>query len=158
MLDRTVIYRGDDFGPPVQAGQVTLDGSFAAEWADVDVAVSNGVSNYEWLVLLVGGGSLIFALHAYAANSDSAVTILLRALGVALIVGILFAVRDYDRYRPRRLCDLLFSFRSRYGFPVLDPSPLSEGRHYWSQPNPTVIRVGLACLVAVALLAIVLNA
>lgn len=157
MLDCTVIHGIDDFAPVPEPTPVRLEGEFASEWADVDVAISNGVSSYEWLVLLVGGGSLIFALHAYAVASHSAVTVVLRALGVALVVGILFTIRDYDRYRPKRLCELLVSFRARYGFPTDSDSPLSLGGSYWSQRNPATIRFGLACLVGVAIVAITLN-
>jgi drug/metabolite transporter (DMT)-like permease len=155
MLDATVIYGVAEPSPATKEGELKLDGEFASEWAEVDVAASNCVSNYEWLVLLIGGGSLILALHAFSATSSSAPVITLRALAVALVVGILFAVRDYDRHRPQRLCELLTSFRLRYGFPV--GPPLAAGTRYWSGKSSLVIRFGLVLLVLVAILAIVLN-
>lgn len=156
-LDGRVIL---EVGKPARANAARdpkLRRKFASEWAEVDVAVSNGVSAYEWLVLLVGGGSLILAFHAFAAGSSLAVMIILRALAVALVVGILFAIRDYDRHRPQGLCDLLESFRMRYEFPIDAGSPLSDGARYWSSGNPISIRLGLAFLLVVAICAIVLN-
>jgi drug/metabolite transporter (DMT)-like permease len=130
---------------------------FAKEWADVELAASNSVSDYEWLVLLIGGGGLLIALHAYAIDSVSAFTVLLRAFAVSLIVGVLFAIRDYDHHRPRRLCVLLSVFRRGYDIPIGPESPLAVGVEYWSQPDSRALQVGLAALVLVAIVAITVN-
>jgi drug/metabolite transporter (DMT)-like permease len=155
-MDATVLHGVPDAGAEPRGRQIVQD-QLASEWADVDVAVGNGVSSYEWLVLLVGGASLIVSLHAYAVDTGSAVLILLRAFAVALVVGILFAVRDYDRHRPQRLSGLLVSFRGRYGFPLSPGSPLAESQSYWARPIATPIRLGLALLVVVAVAAVVVN-
>jgi drug/metabolite transporter (DMT)-like permease len=128
------------------------------QWAEVELAVGDGVSDYEWMVLLGGAAGLLVALHAYAIDSTSAPIIVLRAFAVALIVGILFAIRDYDRHRPRRLCTLLATLRRRYGIPVEPNSPLAIGVSYWTEEAPYPVRVGLAALIVVAIGAISLNA
>jgi drug/metabolite transporter (DMT)-like permease len=128
------------------------------QWAEVELAVGNGVSNYEWLVLFGGAAGLLVALHVYAIDSTSAVIIALRAFAVALIVGILFAIRDYDRHRPRRLCGLLTSFRHRYSMPIAEGSPLAVGVSYWTEEAPYAVRAGLYVLIVVAVGAISLNA
>lgn len=155
VLDCTVIH-GATAARPVPPGALD-NAEFAPQWAEVEVARGNRVSGYEWLVLFVGGGSLVIALHAYAVNSTAAFTVILRALGVALIVGILFAVRDYDRHRPERLCELLSSIRVRYGFPIEVGSPLANGVESWASAAPRSLRFSLATLVLVAVGAIVLN-
>jgi len=157
-LDATVIHgsdKPDEFA--IQRGPVAQS-YFATEWADVEVAVSNRVSAYEWVVLLVGAGSLILALQAYAVQSTSTVTVILRALGVSLVVGILFAIRDYDRHRPQHLCDLLTLFRKRYGIAVDPGSPLAAGQAIWTRNVPFPVRLALAALILVAIVAITLNA
>ena len=76
---------------------------------------------------------------------------------VALLVGVLFAIRDYDRHRPRRLCKLLAAFRRRYGIPIDPGSPLAQGVYHWSDEAPYAVRFGLAALIVVAVGAISLN-
>jgi drug/metabolite transporter (DMT)-like permease len=154
-LDDLVINARDHREPLWSAGPAA--GPFADEWADVDLAVGNRVSDYEWLVLLVGAGGLMVALHVYAIDSTSGVTMVLRATAVALLVGVLFAIRDYDRHRPRRLCKLLAAFRRRYGIPIDPGSPLAQGVYHWSDEAPYAVRFGLAALIVVAVGAISLN-
>jgi|GEM_PF-4406460 len=156
-LDALVIQADQEAVPTADHGNRALTNRFATEWADVELAVSNRVSDYEWLVLLVGGGGLLVALHAYALDSVSAITVLLRAFGVALVVGVLFAIRDYDHHRPQRLCQLLAAFRARYGISIESGSPLSVGVTYWTENAPRSVRLGLAGLIVVALGAIALN-
>jgi drug/metabolite transporter (DMT)-like permease len=127
-------------------------------WADVELAAGNGVSDYEWLVLLGGAAGLLVALHAYAIDSTSGVIILLRAFSIALIVGVLFAIRDYDHHRPRRLCNLLTTFRRRYGIAIEPGSPLAIGVSHWIEEAPYAVRAGLWVLIVVAVGAISLNA
>jgi drug/metabolite transporter (DMT)-like permease len=159
-LDRldTLVIHGDHGPLPRLEGPGEQADNFAKEWAEVEVAVSNDVSNYEWLVLVVGAGGLLIALHAYAVNSVSVVTVSLRAFAVALIVGILFAIRDYDRHRPHRLCRLLTNLRARYDIAIEPGSPLSIGVTYWTEAAPRSVQWGLAALIVVALGAIMLNA
>jgi drug/metabolite transporter (DMT)-like permease len=157
-LDALVLHGNRPPAPERTASGERGDDRFATEWVDVEVAVGNGVSDYEWLVLMVGGSGLLVALHAYAVDSVSVVTVLLRAFAVALIVGVLFAIRDYDHHRPRRLCKLLTAFRGRYGIPIEPGSPLSVGVEYWTEDAPYAVRVGLAALVVVAIGAVTLNA
>jgi drug/metabolite transporter (DMT)-like permease len=156
-LDRAVIHQTLAVSEEEEVTSSTMHPQFASEWAEVDLAISNGVSGYEWLVLLVGGTSLVVALHVYAAGSSSAGVVALRAMGVALVVGILFAIRDYDRRRPQQLCRLLTAFRSRYGFDLKSGSPLAKRQEYWFAQTPLAIRIGLAVLVLVATGAIALN-
>jgi drug/metabolite transporter (DMT)-like permease len=127
------------------------------QWAAVELAAGNGVSAYEWLVLLGGAGGLLIALHCYAIDTTSGPVLVLRAFAVALIVGILFAIRDYDRHRPRRLCGLLASFRRRYEIPIETGSPLAAGVSYWTDEAPYAVKIGLAALIVVAMGAISLN-
>jgi drug/metabolite transporter (DMT)-like permease len=135
-----------------------VDPRLRDQWAEVDLAMGNRVSDYEWLVLLGGAGGLLIALHVYAIDSTAETIIALRAFAVSLIVGILFAIRDYDRHRPRRLCRLLRIFRRRYDIGVEPGSPLAIGSSYWTEEAPLAVRIGLGALIVVAVGAISLNA
>lgn len=154
---RAELDRLDDMVINDHRSTVSGDRRLIDQWAAVELAAGNGVSAYEWLVLLGGAGGLLIALHCYAIDTRSGTVLVLRAFAVALIVGILFAIRDYDRHRPRRLCALLTSFRRRYEIPVEPDSPLAVGVSYWTDEAPYAVKIGLGALIVVAIGAISLN-
>jgi hypothetical protein len=131
---------------------------FPEEWANVDVALANRVSGYEWLVLLLGSAGLVTGLHLYAVNSKSAATILVRAFTIALIAGVVFTIRDYDRHRPERMVTVLRELRRGFGLAVDQGCPLALARQQQDRGGiaPWEL-VGLVILIGAALLAIAVN-
>jgi drug/metabolite transporter (DMT)-like permease len=96
------------------AKPVPVEQELCQEWARLDVLLVNRVSRYEWLVLALGSVGIIIALHVSATLTGSIVALILRSLSTAVVVGIPFAVRDYDLNRPDRVIDFLCSLRERY--------------------------------------------
>ncbi|HST33515.1 MAG TPA: hypothetical protein VLJ80_08350 [Solirubrobacteraceae bacterium] len=131
---------------------------FPEEWANVDVALANRVSGYEWIVLLLGSAGLVTGLHLYAVASNSAATVLMRAFTIALIAGIVFTIRDYDRHRPERMVTVLRELRRGFGLRIDEGSPLALAH---KQQNRGGIApwelMGLMILIGAALVAIAAN-
>jgi drug/metabolite transporter (DMT)-like permease len=131
---------------------------FPEEWAQVDVALTNKVSLYEWLVLLLGSSGLIFAGQFYAINSHSPAAIIVRAFMVAVTAGLIFAIRDYDKHRPGHVMTILIALRRGFGVEITSGSPLDEASKHGvaRRVGPWEV-IGLTVLVLSALVAIGLN-
>jgi drug/metabolite transporter (DMT)-like permease len=131
---------------------------FPEEWAKVDVALSNKVSPYEWLVLLLGSVGLILASQFFAMSSHSAATVIIRAFTVSVTAGVIFAIRDYDKHRPAQIMKTLVALRNGFNLDTPLGSPLGEavGRSATRRIGPWEV-VGLTVLILSALVAIALN-
>lgn len=128
------------------------DSPLASEWAKADLAVSNQTSHYEWLVLLLGSIGFVVAVQFFHSGWLTWSIFSLRAIATGFVIGVLFAIRDYDRHRPERTAELLQHLRLRYSFgsPKDNGDFVRSGREWWM-----VVFLGL--LVGLGLLAIVLN-
>ena len=126
------------------------------QWAAVKGALENRISRYEWFVLLLNSASVIFVLHVSSIRSTQLVTLVVRAAATGVVVGVLFAVRDYDLNRPERLPRVFRTLCSQYGLTevqgVTQPSFI-EGTSY-----SRVTLTGLLFLSALAGAAITWNA
>jgi hypothetical protein len=108
--------------------------------------------------LTLGTVGLTAADQLYAVDSRSPATILIRAFTIALMVGVVFTIRDYDRHRPIRLAGVLTALRNGFVLPIDEHSPLSKvSRASASQGLGVWEIMGLVLLVASALVAITLN-
>jgi drug/metabolite transporter (DMT)-like permease len=176
-LDKLVLVTGENPGstvpaePKTQASLPAVDSSrsespglevarmrFPEEWARVGIALLNKVSPYEWLVLFLGSSGLILASQFYAVNSRSAAMIVIRALTVAFIAGVVFAIRDYDKHRPAQIMGTLDKLRHSLNLKTTPGSPLAKARASGATRGPGSWEVmGLTVLVLAALVAIALN-
>lgn len=68
----------------------------------------------------------MISLHFSAAEQLSPISLVVRASATAMVVGLLFAVRDYDLNRPQRVVDDLLSLRRRFGFALAPDGILAK--------------------------------
>jgi len=129
------------------------------EWSQVDLALADNVSRYEWLVLILGSGGVIVSLYAFALTSTSLLTLILRAFATAVVIGVLFAIQDYDRNRPEQVLEVLLLLRRSYDLPVRENSALSveiEGRKQIARSSMWM-GAGLGVLTAAVIASIAVN-
>jgi drug/metabolite transporter (DMT)-like permease len=129
--------------------------ALAREWAQVDLTLASRVSPYEWLVLTLGATGVIFALHMTAASPALTVN-LVRAIATAVVVGLLFAVRDYDLNRPGRVVDNLRILRSSFNLPPPNDGVVAR----WFPPRSSTVdwlAVALVLLVFASTVSLALN-
>ncbi|HUJ82472.1 MAG TPA: hypothetical protein VLW83_11365 [Candidatus Acidoferrales bacterium] len=160
-LDRLII-RNSALGRQHRAGDVpkaaTATRSLRREWSEVDIALCDSVSRYEWLVLVLGSSGVIVTLHAFAYGSQSVLTAVLRAFSTAVVVGVLFAVQDYDRNRPEKIVDVLRLLHQRNGIPISRGSPLAiKPPSRGSRSAAILSNAGLAALILAVIVSIGLN-
>ena len=134
------------------------NGNLTREWVWVNLALGNGVSRYEWLVLMLGGSGVILSLHFMGIGQSSPLVLVLRAVATAVVVGVLFAIRDYDHNRPDRTMDVLHSLRQHFGLPIPPDSPLANELRERQEERDTWPSKVLLLLVIGGIISIILTA
>ncbi|GIH06584.1 hypothetical protein Rhe02_46510 [Rhizocola hellebori] len=157
-LDRRVIASARLDQEPAEQGPVArpLSG-LSREWARVDLALSSRVSPYEWLVLLLGASGVVLAMHSAAMGDQRLTMSLVRALVTAVVVGLLFAVRDYDLNRPNRVVSNLTTLHHHFDVPISADSTLAVTVDNQRERQIDWTALALVFLVAASIVSVILN-
>ncbi|WP_217395435.1 EamA family transporter [Catellatospora tritici] len=127
------------------------------EWARVDLALSTRVSPYEWLVLLLGAAGVILTMHVAPVGSQLLTMALARGLATAMVVGLLFAVRDYDMNRPNLMLSNLESLHLHFGVTVRPETTLGALLDARRTRELDWMAVALVILVAASCISVIMN-
>lgn len=142
-----------------EKAEAARDSPLRPQWSQVELTLADSVSRYEWLVLVLGGTGVIVSLYAFAFGSTSLVTLALRAFSTAVVIGIMFAIQDYDRNRPEQILEVLLVLRRRFGFEISDDTAFGRERTDRKAQGQlsALLGAGLGLLTVAAIVSIIIN-